>query len=531
MSIKIQEIQVNWTSQVQSLCYILSQWHREQWEDYLKNFPHVQASIDTGERRIKGWGMFAEEVFHRLLTLPQAIPYDQLRPEVLWASELHRLIEGSVDFSDMQLACRNNKLAAGAGTYRLIELALDALPKPPKNFQPPATLQAWEAEYIKVQSGITALVATQKQLQASLQAETDCDRQQALQQQLDQMAFDLQELQSQLRQIGRQMGRANQVAQAYAEQIGQQMANALVKAVQASLEAVQTFLGSMNAFGWGEGMGMLNIPGNSAEKEKVAQRLSQDQRFRAIAEAAGRFRAIASLRQSAKRSRQIPDEAADTSLGNNLSRLIPSEWVRLAIEGLRSLFLKDFTDESLQQVEFNGAADEGEQGPVIICLDKSESMIWNGGKKEIESTALMLALLGIAQEQRRKARVVLFDDPVRYVKDIDPATATHADLIDLADRQYDGGTNFMAPLAKALEALEDNPDLRDADVIFITDGQADVTDAFSKKWRESQKRLGFKVIALIVGTYIDTEVLAHFSDRNIYVNDLDDPQVHQVFDI
>jgi len=345
------------------------------------------------------------------------------------------------------------------------------------------------------------------------------------------MAFDLQELQSQLRQIGRQMGRANQVAQAYAEQIGQQMANALVKAVQASLEEVQTFLGSMNAFGWGEGMGMLNIPGNRAEKEKVAQRLTQDQRFRAIAEAAGRFRAIASLRQSAKRSRQIPDEAADTSLGNNLSRLIPSEWTRLAIEGLRSLFLKDFADESLQQVEFDGATDEGEQGPVIICLDKSESMIWNGGKKEIDSTALMLALLGIAQEQKRKARVILFDDPVRYVKDIDPATATHADLIDLADRQYDGGTNFMAPLAKALEALEDNPDLRDADVIFITDGQADVTDAFSKKWRESQKRLGFKVIALIVGTYIDTEVLAHFSDRNIYVNDLDDPQVHQVFDI
>jgi uncharacterized protein with von Willebrand factor type A (vWA) domain len=529
--LKIQDIESNWSSQVQALCYIVSQWDREYWQDYLKAFPYAQASVDAGSQKIKGWELFAEEVFHRLFTMPQAIPYDQLRPEVLWAHQLHRLIDESVDFSEMQMNCRNNKLAAGAGTYRLIEMAMDALPKPPRGFESPATMEEWGEKYVEIQAQITAFQEVRNRLMGELQSETDLDRQQGLQQQLKQIAFDISELQAQLGEVKKQIGNANQIFEDYANQLGLAIADSLTAAIRESMLSVRTFLLSMNAFGWGEGMGMLNIPGNAAAKEALALRLSQDDRLRAIAEAAGRFQAIAALRQGAKRSKHIPDEISDTSLGNNLSRLVPSEWVRVAVEELRSLFLKDYADESLAQTEFDGAVDEGQQGPIVICLDKSDSMTWDGGKKEIDSTALMLALVSIAQEQGRKCRVILFDDPVRYVKDLDPNTASHADRIDLADRQYAGGTNFMAPLSKALEAIEGSSDLRDADVIFITDGEAEVTGSFSRTWREAQTRLGFKVFTLIVGAYVNPEILDSFSDRNIFVEDLDDPNTHQVFDI
>ena len=528
---QIQEIDSNWTSQVQALCYVVSTWDREQWVDYLQAFPHVQVSIDAGMNRMRGWDLFAEEVFHRLFTVPQAIPYNQLRPEVLWAHQLHLFLSESVDFSEMQFACRNNRLAAGQGTYRLIELALSVLPQPPRGFQDPKTVEDWEAQYVETQSQVVALKQAKKTLTADLQSETDPAMQQAIEQQLNQVAFDLDELQAKLRKIGRQLGRAKQAIADYAEQLGLAMADSMTAAIRDALTSVQTFLSSMNAFGWGDGMGMLNIPGNSEAKEEIALRLATDDRFRAIAEAAGRFQAIASLHQGAKRAKAIPEEVADTSLGSNLTRLVPSEWVRVALESLRSLFLKDYADESLIQSEFDGAVEDGQQGPVVICLDKSDSMNWDGGKKEVDSTALMLALVSIAQEQKRRARVILFDDPVRYVKDIDPNTVSHQDRIDLADRLYTGGTNFMAPLEKALEAIEDNPDLRQADVIFITDGEADVNEAFSTKWREAQQKLGFKVYTLIVGTYIDTEVLDRFSDRNIFVQDLNDPQAHQVFGI
>ncbi len=526
----IQEVDSNWTSQVQSLCYVVSAWDRDVWQAYLQEFPHVQKSVNQGMNIIPGWELFCEEVFHRLFTVPQPIPYDQLRPEVLWAHQLHQTLNGSVDFGEMALSCRNNKLAAGVGTYRLIELAKDLMPSPPKGFHPPSTLQEWEAEYIKTQAGVVALEQAQTTLQAKLQAEADPAQCQSIQQQLEQVGFDLKQLQTRLKKIGRQMGRANQAAQDYANQLGLAIADSLTLAIQEAMEAVKCFTCSMNAFGWGEGMGMLNIPGNAQEKQKIAQRLTKDARFRKIAEAAGRFQAIAALRQGAKKSRQIPDEVADTSLGNNLSRLVPSEWVRIAMDGLKALFLKDYADESLTQVEFDGAVDEG-QGAIVVCLDKSDSMNWNGGEKEIASTGLMLALIAIAQQQQRNARVILFDDPERYVKDLNPLTATPQDRIDLADRRYSGGTNFMAPLNLALQAVEYTPELQDADIILITDGEADVTDQFSQEWRAAQKRLKFKVYTLLIGEYVNPQVLDKFSDRTIHVADLDDPQVHQLFDI
>ena len=229
-----------------------------------------------------------------------------------------------------------------------------------------------------------------------------------------------------------------------------------------------------------------------------------------------------------KRSQQVPDQIADTSTGNDLAKLAPSELVRVTLDAVRTQFFKDFAEESLIQQEFDGSGDDGQQGPVVICLDKSGSM---DGPEEIESTGLMLALVGIAQSQNRKARVILYDSQVRYVKDIDPLTASPTERLHLADRQYGGGTNFMEPLSEALDALEQNAALKEADVVFITDGEADVTESFSKKWREAQQRLSFKVYTLLVGSYVNTEVLDRFSDMNIHVRDLSDPVVHQVFDI
>ena len=527
MTFQIQPIDANWSSQVQALCYTVSQWDRDTWKAYLKAFPDVAAAIKAGEQRIQGWQLFAEEVFHRLFTMPQPIAYDQLRPEALWAHVLHQLIDESVDFGEMQLACRNNKLAAGEATHKLCELALDAMPTPPKSFEP-QTAEEQEAEFVRLTAQLTALEEAQKRLKLEAQAETDPQRIATLQQQLDQIDFDIAELKPKVRKLKTKIGNAATTAEAYAHQVGLNMAQALAAAVQDALNGVYQQQLALAAFGWGDGLGMLNHPGNSKEKEQVAQRLAQDTRFRQIAEAAGRFQAIAALRQGAKRSKQIPDQLADTSTGNNLAKLAPSELVRVALDALRTHFMQDFADESLVQQEFDGSTDDGQQGPVVICLDKSGSMT---GSPEIESTGLMLALVSIAQEQQRNARVILFDNQVRHVKDINPFTVSHADRLDLADRQYGGGTDFMSPLEKALEALEQQCELKEADVIFITDGEADVTESFSKKWRAVQQRLGFKVYTLLVGSYVNTKVLNRFSDQNIHVKDLSDPQVHQVFDI
>jgi len=527
MTFAIQQINSNWSSQVTTLCYTVSQWDRDTWNDYLKSFHDVQTRINLGKQTMPGWDLFAEEVFHRLYTAPQPIAYDQIQPEALWAHVLHLLIEESVDFGELQIACRNNKLAAGAATHQLCEWAIGKLPQPPRSFDPQKA-EDLEAEFVRLQAELTAREEAQKRFKLEAQTETDPQRLATLKQQLEQLDFDIAGLKKQVKSIKAKMGRVDQAAQDFAEKIGAAMAEDIANAVYQALNGVYEQRMALVGFGWGDGLGTLKCPGTAQQKEQVAQRLMRDDRFRKIAEAAGRFQAIAALRQGAKRSKQIPDQIADTSLGSNLAKLVPSEMVRVAVEAAQALFMKDYAEESLIQQEFDGSADEGQQGPVVICLDKSGSM---DGPKEVESTGLMLALVGIAQSQNRRARVILYDSSVRYVKDIDPLTASPADRLDLADRQYGGGTNFMQPLYEALDALEKHADLKEADVVFITDGEADVSESFSKKWREAQQRLNFKVYTLLVGSYVNTQVLERFSDMNIHVQDLSDPQVHQVFDI
>jgi len=529
--VRIHDIDANWTSQKTSLCYVVSQWDQDKWHSYLDLFPQVKRAIDKGESRMKGWSLFSEDIFHRMYTVPQAIPYEDIPPEALWAHSLHQLLERSFEFGEMQLQCRNNKLAAGEATLLLLEQAIDLLPRPPQEFHFQGTVEEWKTVFVEIQSQITAREEARARLNIEMQPLTDAGQQQAHQQQIEQIDFDLKTLWEKLAEAEVHIGQVDQALRDYAHELGVQLAGSLLEAVAEAMQGLQDFLFGMSAFGWGSGMGMLRIPGNTHQKEAIAQRLHQDSRFRAIAEAAGRFQSIAALHQSAKRSKQIPEQFADTSLGNDLSRLIPTEWYRAAVEGLKTLFFKDYADEALPQSEFDGAVDDGQQGPIVICLDKSDSMNWEGGKKEIDSTGLLLALLSIAQEQKRVAYAILFDDKVRFERLIDPLKATPHDRIELADRCYNGGTNFMEPLGKALKLIESYPDLRKADVIFISDGNADVTDEFSEQWREAQKRLEFKVFTLIVGTYVNTEVLDKFSDRNIFVDNLDDAKVHEVFGI
>jgi len=220
MTFAIQPIDSTWSSQVTTLCYTVSQWHRDTWKDYLRSFPDVAAAITAGEQRMKGWGLFAEEVFHRLYTAPQPLPYDQLRPEVLWAHVLHQLIDESVDIGELQIACRNNKLAAGEETHRLCEQVIGELPQPPRSFNPQTT-EDLEAEFVRLQAELTAREEAHKKLNLEQQTETDPQRLATLQQQVDQLGTDIAGLKKDLQKLKAKMGRIDQAVQAYAEQIGE----------------------------------------------------------------------------------------------------------------------------------------------------------------------------------------------------------------------------------------------------------------------------------------------------------------------
>ena len=283
----------------------------------------------------------------------------------------------------------------------------------------------------------------------------------------------------------------------------------------ADLEGAERF-----AFSWGLGPGQARRL-EKQEKFELARRLRSDPKLRQIADLAGRMRNVAAAKQR-ERAKYVPSEVVGVTQGSDLSRVLPSELVRLTVPELRPYFLRDFLEGKLLQYELKGREKEG-RGPLVVCLDSSGSMA-EGRRpytKEVWAKAVLLALFWIAARQRRAFACVHFGSrsEIRVFEFPDPRSARPADVAEMAAFFFGGGTDFEAPLRKAQELLE-RSEYRKGDVVFITDGQAFVSDEFLRGFRAAKARKGFAVWTVLVDVF--ASAVEQFSDGVERVDGLDD---------
>ncbi|MEW5932486.1 MAG: VWA domain-containing protein [Bacillota bacterium] len=274
------------------------------------------------------------------------------------------------------------------------------------------------------------------------------------------------------------------------------------------------------AFSWGLDPGQAQRV-DKREKFELARRLRSDPKLRQIADLAGRMRNIAAAKQR-ERTKYVPSEVVGVTQGNDLSRVLPSELVRLTVPGLQPFFLRDFLEGKLLQYELKGREKE-DRGPLVVCLDSSGSMA-EGRRpytKEVWAKAVLLALFWIAACQKRAFACIHFGSKseIRVFEFPDPRSARPGDVAEMAAFFFGGGTDFETPLRKAQKLLEES-EYRKGDVIFITDGQAAVSDQFLRQFRAAKARKGFAVWTVLVDVF--TSVVERFSDGVERVDGLDD---------
>jgi uncharacterized protein with von Willebrand factor type A (vWA) domain len=171
-------------------------------------------------------------------------------------------------------------------------------------------------------------------------------------------------------------------------------------------------------------------------------------------------------------------------------------------------------------------------GPLVICYDESGSM---AGEKEIWAKAVVLALLFIARRQKRPYAAIAFGSAKEIrVKTIQrPEMATMADVLEVAEPFFNGGTDFQRPLMEARKIIEAGgcpstgsarcPGHRfeRADVVFVTDGLCRVTPEFLAEFEAFKKRTATRVFAVLVDVGSSAEVsVRRWAD-----------QVHRVVDL
>lgn len=274
---------------------------------------------------------------------------------------------------------------------------------------------------------------------------------------------------------------------------------------------------------WGTETGaVMRLPAD--ERMKLARQL-QDRRFKHLLDLIGPMRRIMENAQM-RRVDHARDEVFSITLGDDISRVLPSELVKLHHPVARKEFKRKLVEKELPQYELRGKEKVG-RGEIIACLDNSGSM-W--GQKEMWGKAVVGCALHLARKQKRGFYGLHFGS-ARELMDFDfglEADFSPQKVIDYMEFFFGGGTDFMRPLSAALDRLRDEyarTGKVKGDIMFITDGICGVDDSWLKMFKEEQARLEFKVWGFLIGGMGRTaEPLWSICDGNVFeVKDLLDP--------
>jgi uncharacterized protein with von Willebrand factor type A (vWA) domain len=279
---------------------------------------------------------------------------------------------------------------------------------------------------------------------------------------------------------------------------------------------------------WGVtlGSGYRSPPGRTLE---LGKRLAGNEKLKKLARLVGRmkFHAMALRKKMFERS---SEEVLEVERGDSLSRLLPHELLGVHHPVLRKDFQRRFLDQELLQYSLRGIEEKG-KGPMVVCLDGSSSM---AGDKEIWSKAVTLTLLEIARRQRRLFRSICFssEDAPLQVLEMNPRERYEIEMdkvMDLAEYFPGGGTDFQKPLDAALDCLKKSK-YKKGDIVFITDGECQVTPEWAETFRSEKEKLGFSLYSVLIDVGPSSlGTLKEFSDRITTVKQLTGDEAQDIF--
>jgi uncharacterized protein with von Willebrand factor type A (vWA) domain len=252
--------------------------------------------------------------------------------------------------------------------------------------------------------------------------------------------------------------------------------------------------------GWGLDPGALQgVP--PEERLALAERVMQSDKLRRLAELVGRFRNLAVAAQ-AERTERVPGQIEGVELGGDVGRMLPAELALLRHPALRRDLYRRLAERQVMQYRTTGRRKQA-LGPLVVCYDESGSM---AGEKELWAKAVVLALLFVARRQGRPFAAIAFGskDEIRNKTIEQPRRATMADVLEVAEPFFNGGTDFQRPLAEARRIIEGGGAghsagrlFERADMVFVTDGLCSVSPEFLAEFAAFKRGTGTRVFAVL----------------------------------
>lgn len=264
--------------------------------------------------------------------------------------------------------------------------------------------------------------------------------------------------------------------------------------------------------GMGQGNGKSELEKVSIQEQfQLAEMLQKNPNMKEIADWAGRFKEIARAKQKHLHRNSI--ERSGVTIGNEVERLLPVELSNLSTPQAKLDFIRRFAEGQTMMFDKKGKDTLG-KGPIILCLDQSSSM----KNLDTQSKGFALALMSIAKKQKRDFALITFSTSSN-LQVFQKGKSTTDDLVNLAGSFLSGGTNFYEPLKKALSLINESR-FNKADIVFVTDGQANLPDEFVEEYRHAKDKRNFECLSVLIGREADVQTVQKFSDQMINTDDL-----------
>ena len=286
-----------------------------------------------------------------------------------------------------------------------------------------------------------------------------------------------------------QLARLNQMARDHL--LGSRHANqAIVEAAQAAFQKARQAHDVLQAWGDGDGEEVSVEAGS-----ELLRQAGQSPLLLEIAKYLGRMREM--VRQKRLNGFSYGrGEKYGLELGNDLGRLLSSEFALLAVPDTIPLFIRKYQLKKLKQYARREKVCKG-RGPKIVCLDQSSSTT---GENAVWGKAVAYALLLAAQLDHAAFALIRFARRGNFHTDHYPAGSVIAKQV-MEDAQtcgfLGGGTDYETPLAEAIRLMEESG-YQNADIAFITDGVCQLSEPFAETLRQKKAALGFHITGILM---------------------------------
>lgn len=322
---------------------------------------------------------------------------------------------------------------------------------------------------------------------------------------------------AELRQKGKELGQEIESNLDHAHSLYKpEIQNSIEKAVQEAADvesAVSTLAGDQA----GIGEKLTDV----SDKNELARKLKNNKKLLQFARKLGAIKRAWSDRKRAKKVSSNYSDIVGATLTNDVTRAFPTEIALAGTEEGKLLFALKHSQKTLLTRDYEANLKDVAKGPVVMYVDVSGSM---SGERELWSKAMAYVVAEECVKSNREVQVHLFDTGLTQSIELVPGREDNESMLDFILRWTTrGGTSFDQVMR---DAYSREIDLR-ADILIITDGEAEVTDTIVRKFDRFKNERKVDVHAFCIST--EGRSLGRFCDTVQLIDTDKDAEASELF--